>query len=87
MAENLSANIEPEKQGDEFLSDAQRNRLSELMFRWRIARDEEEALSAEEQNELAQLIDAELRATRLRAQAKLEKQKVSDAAALPKKSI
>jgi hypothetical protein len=54
---------------DRFFSASQQRRLSELMARWRGARDQGESLSADEQLELQALVEAELRATRDRAAA------------------
>lgn len=70
---NLSVGIYLEERGDEFFNDAQRSRLRELMFRRRRGPNKTSQLSTEEQSELEQLIDAELRATILRAEAKLER--------------
>jgi Spy/CpxP family protein refolding chaperone len=52
---------------DAYFTDAQRQRLGELMARWRTARDGGVALSAEEQAELDALIEAEVRAAADRA--------------------
>jgi hypothetical protein len=46
-----------------FFDAGQQRRLAELMNRWRIARDKEESLPADEQSELEALIEAELRAS------------------------
>ena len=51
---------------DAFFTAAQQQRLGELMSRWRAARD---SLDEEEQTELQSLIDDELSAARLRAEA------------------
>ena len=45
---------------DEFFTEAQQLRLSELMGKWRLARDKSETLPADEQAELEKLIEAEL---------------------------
>lgn len=52
-----------EFQGDEFFSDEQIRRLSELMEKWKIARDSGRTLSAENQEELENLIGIELEAS------------------------
>ena len=52
---------------DQFFTAQQRDRLEELMTRWRKARDNSSALSAEEQAELNALVDAELQAAGKRA--------------------
>ena len=54
---------------DAFFTAAQQQRLSELMSRWRAARDSGGSLDEEEQAELQSLIDDELSAARLRAEA------------------
>jgi hypothetical protein len=53
---------------DSFFTAAQRQRLDELMSRWRIARDSGGSLVEEEQAELQSLIDEELNAARRRAE-------------------
>jgi hypothetical protein len=55
-------------QSDALFSAAQRQRLEILMARWRMKRDEGDALPAEEQSELQSLIDAELQAADARTQ-------------------
>ncbi len=45
---------------DEFFTEAQQTRLAELLQKWRIARDDGETLSNDEQSELEKLIEAEL---------------------------
>ncbi len=55
------------RQPDRFFTASQQQRLGELMLRWRSARDQGSALSADEQSELAQLVDKELRASAARA--------------------
>lgn len=57
-----------EFQGDEFFSDEQIKRLSMLMKKWRIARDNGETLSAAQQAELEKLIEIELEASGKRAE-------------------
>jgi hypothetical protein len=52
---------------DQFFTEAQRHRLEQLMSSWRSARDAGTSLSAAEQSELEELIDAEVRAATLRA--------------------
>jgi hypothetical protein len=52
---------------DRFFTGEQRQRLQELMARWRSARDGGNALSADEQSELENLIDVEVRAATERA--------------------
>lgn len=52
--------------GDEFFSDAQIERLTALMVRWRTARDHGGGFSAEEQVELDALIETELAAATAR---------------------
>lgn len=54
---------------DRFFSAQQRQRLEELMDRWRAARDAGGSLSADEQAELSALVDAELGASAARAAA------------------
>lgn len=56
--------------GDEFFSDDQRHRLTELMAAWRTARDAGGRLPADEQAELDGLIDAELDAATARTAAR-----------------
>src|SRR4051812_33188979 len=45
-----------------FFTEAQRYRLEQLMCSWRSARDAGTSLSAEEQSELEELVDAEVQA-------------------------
>jgi hypothetical protein len=52
---------------DRFFSAEQQRRLEELMARWRASRDAGSTLASQEQQELDQLIDAELRAAGQRA--------------------
>jgi hypothetical protein len=59
------------RQPDRFFDARQQRRLSELMNRWRTARDQGGSLPASEQAELAGLVDSELRATAARADALL----------------
>jgi len=54
---------------DRLFTAAQRQRLEQLMARWRSARDAGESLAAEEQSELKSLIDAEVHAATERAAA------------------
>jgi hypothetical protein len=56
---------------DRFFTSEQRQRLQELMARWRLARDEGKSLSADDQTELEDLIDTEVRAASERATAVL----------------
>jgi hypothetical protein len=58
-------------QPDGFFDAGQQQRLSELMARWRIARDAGEELPAAEQEELESLVEAELRASSERTSALL----------------
>lgn len=53
---------------DRFFTAAQQQRLSELMKRWRNARDAGQTLPGEEQSELETLIDAELLAAAQRSE-------------------
>ncbi|HEY1189512.1 MAG TPA: hypothetical protein VGE74_17840, partial [Gemmata sp.] len=59
------------KVGDEFFNDAQRQRLHELMARWRLARDSGTARLAPEQAELDALVAEELKAASARSAALL----------------
>lgn len=54
---------------DPFFGAAQKQRMAELMVRWRTARDQGRAIDAEEQTELDALIEAELLASTDRAAA------------------
>lgn len=54
-------------QPDEFFTIAQQKRLSELMARWRTARDAGRTLATEEQKELEKLVEVELEASAKRA--------------------
>ncbi len=54
---------------DAFFDAAQQQRMAELMDRWRIARDQGQALSRAEQVELEALVEAELLASGARAEA------------------
>jgi hypothetical protein len=54
---------------DRFFTSEQRQRLQELIARWRTARDKGKALSANDQSELENLIDLEVRAATERATA------------------
>src|SRR5262245_25869964 len=62
--------IQP-KAGDEFFSDEQRNRLADLMARWRAARDSGTPFPPNDQAELDALIAAELDAAVARSAALL----------------
>lgn len=62
--------IQP-KAGDTFFSEAQRQRLGELMDRWRVARDHGTVLPAAEQAELDALAAEELNAATARSAALL----------------
>jgi hypothetical protein len=52
---------------DDFFTAAQQQRLSELMSKWRTARDSGGSLPLEEQSELESLVEAELLASAERA--------------------
>ena len=54
---------------DEFFTADQQQRLRQLMAEWRSARDCGAALSEDQQAELNDLVDAELRASASRAEA------------------
>lgn len=56
---------------DQFFSAQQQQRLSQLMEQWRAARDAGTSLSATEQAELDELVDAEVEASGKRAAAAL----------------
>jgi len=58
-------------QPDGLFTAAQQQRLADLMARWREARDQEKQLPPEEQSELEQLIEAELRGATRRAESAL----------------
>ncbi|MEK7831398.1 MAG: hypothetical protein AAB401_09960, partial [Acidobacteriota bacterium] len=58
-------------QPDRFFTSEQRNRLQELMVRWRTARDEGARLPKEEQAELESLVSAQLEGAAQRAEAML----------------
>jgi hypothetical protein len=47
-------------QGDRFFNTAQHNRLGQLMHQWRTARDRDQTLEPSPQQELEDLVDAEL---------------------------
>lgn len=53
---------------DEFFTEPQQIRLTELMQKWRDARDEGEMLAHDEQTELEKLIEAELAGSGKRAE-------------------
>jgi hypothetical protein len=57
---------------DLFFGAAQQERLSELMSLWRSARDQGQELSPEQQAELDQLVEAELRAATARTAALMQ---------------
>jgi hypothetical protein len=57
---------------DLFFSADQQKRLSELMNLWRVARDQGETLLLEQQAELDNLVDAELRAATARTTALIQ---------------
>jgi hypothetical protein len=57
---------------DLFFSADQQKRLSELMNLWRVARDQGETLLLEQQAELDNLVDAELRAATARTTALMQ---------------
>lgn len=52
---------------DVFFTEAQQQRLSELMAQWRMLRDQKLELESDEQDELESLIEAELQASSERA--------------------
>jgi hypothetical protein len=54
---------------DRFFTGEQRQRLGELMARWRSARDEGKTLPDDEQTQLANLVESEVRAATERAAA------------------
>lgn len=55
-------------QPDDFFTAAQQKQLSELMARWRAARDVGQALPAEDWKKLEELVDAEFAASAKRAE-------------------
>ena len=57
---------------DRFFTAGQQQRLDELMSRWRTARDAGGSLAQDEQVELQSLVDAELEASRRRAEATVQ---------------
>jgi hypothetical protein len=57
---------------DTFFTAAQQQQLAELMERWRLARDQNQSLSADEQSALDRLIEAELLASAARTIAILD---------------
>lgn len=59
-------------QPDAFFGEAQQKRLAELMELWRTKRDQGEALPPEQQAELEQLVEAELRAATDRTAAMIQ---------------
>ena len=58
---------------DAFFGQVERQRLQELMARWRVARDEGRRLTMDEERELQDLVDAELAAASTRAQQMVER--------------
>ena len=67
----------PEYRGDGFFSNEQIARLTELMARWRAARDTGVSFPADDQDELDRLIEAELMAAIARSAALLAKRSVA----------
>lgn len=59
------------QQPDRFFDAKQQQRLGNLMEQWRIKRDRHDLLPSEEQAELEDLVDQELRASAARAEAML----------------
>jgi hypothetical protein len=57
---------------DRFFTAEQRERLKELMERWRAVRDESSMLSSDDQIELEALVEAELEGATRRAQAVID---------------
>ncbi len=57
---------------DRFFNEQQQKRLAELMQRWRLARDQGKSLASDEQAELDQLIQAEVKASAERVAAMLD---------------
>jgi hypothetical protein len=55
--------------GDEFFTEAQQQRMEELLVKWRAARQAGNALASEDQSELEALVDAELDGSAQRAAA------------------
>ncbi|RIK26812.1 MAG: hypothetical protein DCC55_39750 [Chloroflexi bacterium] len=58
-------------QPDAFFGMVERQQLEDLMSRWRLARDQNQSLSAAEQRALEALIEAELHASAARTEAML----------------
>jgi hypothetical protein len=58
---------------DRLFTAEQQQRLSELMSRWRAARDAGRSIADDEQSELESLVEAELEAARRRAEAAVQK--------------
>lgn len=71
-SDSISALVVQQWRPDTYFTVDQQERLSELMMRWRDARDEHRTLAAEEQHELEELIEAELLASAARAQSLLD---------------
>lgn len=55
-------------QPDEYFTATQQKQLSDLMVRWRVARDAGKTLPAEDQKRLEELVEAELAASGKRAE-------------------
>ncbi|HET6573727.1 MAG TPA: hypothetical protein VFG68_09015 [Fimbriiglobus sp.] len=68
-AEDIALVVIRPTKGDVFFPEADRQRLADLMARWRVARDSGGALPAEEQAELGALAAAELSAATARSAA------------------
>ncbi len=62
---------------DPFFSSAQQKRLSELMYLWRTTRDRGQALPPDQQAELDNLVDAELKAATARTAALVKQMSLS----------
>lgn len=71
--EDTTVIVVQHRQPDEFFSAVQQQRLQELMQRWRAARDTRTPFPPEEQAELDNLIQEEVRGAGLRAAAMLQK--------------
>lgn len=73
LTENVSGSVvfvQP-MQPDRFFTEEQRDRLQELMAKWRTARDMGAKLVQEEQSELESLVEAQLEGAAQRAEAML----------------
>ncbi len=66
--EDTSTIVVRQMRPDQFFTAAQQQRMSELMTKWRTARDSSNLLSSDEQAELEVLVEAELAATTKRAE-------------------